>query len=172
MLRRTFLAAAGALAAAAARLRGQTRAELTRLADQQLAVTPYKSAEIMQLDTPALVGILNHADSEDFAKAKACQRLAVVGDERAVPAVASLLGDPSLGHYARTALEPMPGSAADKALRDSLARLQGSLLVGAIHSIGTRRDPDALTALARLRKSDDGSVAAAASWAINRIRRP
>ena len=96
----------------------------------------------------------------------------MVGDESAVPALEALLGSARLSHYARTALEPLPGAAADAALRGSLRTLDGPLLVGVIHSIGVRRDREAIGALAPLRYVADSQVADAATWAIHRIRRP
>src|SRR5205814_291218 len=105
-----------------------------------------------------------------YAKAKACQRLAVVGDASAVPAVAPLLSDPMLSHYARTALEPMPGKQADDALRAALGKVQGRLLIGVIGSIGKRRDAAAIVALEHLRRGDDVDVSRAASLALARIR--
>lgn len=172
MLRRTFLAIAAAAVAVRQRLRGQNRGELQRMTDEQLASTPHKSEEIMGMASAELVGILKDPDATEFAKAKACQRLAVVGDAAAVPALAGLLSDDRLAHYARTALEPMPSGAADLALREALGKLDGSLLVGVINSIGVRRDPMALTALARLRHGDNQAVTQAATAAVNRIRRP
>ncbi len=172
MLRRTLFAIGFAAAAVGKRLRGQSRAELTSLAEQQLATTPFKSQHIMRMRSGDLVSILEDPYSSEFSKAKACQRLAVVGDESAVPALAVLLRDPRLSHYARTALEPMPGPSVDLALRGALGNLEGGLLVGVINSIGWRRDPKALTALAKLRHGDDASVAAAATAAISGIRRP
>ncbi len=172
MLRRTFFTAAVFAAAVRKRLAGQSRSELNRSAEQALAGTPYKAAEIMKLHSADLVAILEDPDSTEFMKAKACQRLAVVGDEWTAPAAASLLSDPGLSHYARTALESMPGSAAHRALREALGALEGDLLIGAINSIGLRRDPKALPALAALRHGVDASVAAAATAAIGRIRRP
>ena len=172
MLRRTFFAITAAAVAVGKRLRGQNRGELQRMTDEQLATTPHKSEEIMGMASADLVAILDDSDATEFAKAKACQRLAQVGDDAAVPALAGLLGDAQLSHYARTALEPMPPGAADQALRDALGKLQGSLLVGVINSIAVRRDPMALAGLAQLRQSDDQAVRDAATAAINRIRRP
>lgn len=172
MVRRTFLAMASALAAVGSRLRGQNRGELERMAQEQLATTPHKSAEIMRMGSAELQRILKDPGSSEFAKAKACQRLAVVGDEASVPAIAALLGDPRLSHYARTALEPMPGPAASKALREALGRLEGILRVGVINSIAVRRDGEALPLLAELRRSEDADAAAAATSAIHRILRP
>ena len=172
MFRRTFIAIASAAVALGRRLQGQSRGELQRMTDEQLAATPHKSAKIMAMGTAELVKILEDAGANEFARAKACQRLAVVGDDSAVPALASLLTDSRLSHYARTALETLRGSGADRALRDALASVEGGLLVGVINSIGSRRDPRALDALAKLRHGDDEDVAAAATWAISRIRRP
>ena len=172
MLRRTFFAIGAIVAAAGKRLRGQTRVNLNQLANQQLAATPYKSAEIMAMESADLIQLLEDPESSEFARAKACQRLAVVGDEAAVPSLARLLSDPKLSHYARMALEPMPGESVDQPLREALASLEGELLIGVINSIGLRRDQGALKALATLRHGDDADVAAAATWAINRIRRP
>ncbi len=173
MLRRTFFAIAAATVAVGNRLRGQNRGELQRMTDEQLASTPHKSEEIMGMASAELVAILNDSDATEFAKAKACQRLAVVGDAAAVPALAGLLSDARLAHYARTALEPMSSGAADQALREALGKLDGSLLVGVINSIGVRRDPLALAGLAELRHSEeDQTVREAATAAINRIRRP
>lgn len=172
MLRRTFIALTGLVLAARKRLRGQSRSELARMLVEQLQSTSFRSSRIMEMGSPELVRILGDGSSSEFAKAKACQRLAVVGEESAVPAVARLLADSKLSHYARTALEAMPGDAADKALREALGTLEGGQLVGVINSIGVRRDPEALMALAALRHGDDSDVAAAATWAIGRIRRP
>ena len=166
MLRRTFFAITAAAVAVGKRLRGQDRGELQRMTDAQLASTPHKSEEIMGMASADLVAILGDSDATEFAKAKACQRLAVVGGPSAVPALAELLDDQKLAHYARTALEPMPSGAADQVLREALGRLSGGLLVG------VRRDPMALAGLAQLRQSDDQAVRDAATAAINRIRRP
>ncbi len=172
MLRRTFFAITAAAVAVGKRLRGQNRGELQRMTDEQLATTPHKSEEIMGMASADLVAILDDSDATEFAKAKACQRLALIGDDDAVPALAGLLSDVRLSHYARTALEPMPPGEADQALRDALGKLQGNLLVGVINSIGVRRDPMALAGLAQLRQSDNQAVRDAATAAINRIRRP
>ncbi len=126
----------------------------------------------MEMSSAELAAILTDPGADDFRKAKACQRLAVVGDDAAVPAIAALLGNSTLSHYARTALEPYPGAAASEALREALGRLDGDLLIGVINSIGRRKDPRALDALAKLRRSDDQDISQAAEAALGRIRSP
>lgn len=131
----------------------------------------YGTAEkIMALPVAKLVAILKDAAASEFAKAKACQRLAVAGDRSAVPALAALLGDDKLAHYARTGLEPIPDPAADEALRTALGQLKGRLLVGVINSIGVRKDAKAIEPLAKLMYHADAEVASAASSALGRIR--
>jgi len=130
------------------------------------------AAEIMALDWARLMAILEDPDATVFAKAKACQRLAVVGNHFTVGAIAPLLADPQLAHYARFALEPAPAPAADQALREAAGRLKGRLLVGVINSIGMRRDPEAIPLLGRLVNDADPEVARAAVEALARIRPP
>jgi len=107
-----------------------------------------------------------------YAKAKACQKLAVVGDKSAVPALAALLTDPQLSHYARFGLEPVPDPSADDALRAALKKVKGKLLVGVINSIGVRRDRKAIADLEKLRHDSDTEVARAADAALARLRPP
>ncbi len=100
---------------------------------------------------------------------EACRLLAVMGGRDAVPALAALLGDDSLAHLARNALEGMPSSAVDATLRDALQTLGGPFRVGVINSIGVRRDPKAVRPLAACLCDPDAAVAAAASAALGRI---
>lgn len=133
----------------------------------------YGTAEqIMALPPAKLVEILRDPKASIYAKAKACQRLAVSGDHSAVPALAALLTDPQLSHYARYALEPMPDPAAAEALRAALGKVKGRLLVGVINSLGQRRDAQSVEALGKLLDDPDREVAEAASAALARIRPP
>jgi HEAT repeat protein len=130
------------------------------------------AAQIMGLPLARLVALLQDQNASEYAKAKACQRLAVIGDRTAVPALAPLLGEPKLSHYARIALERIPDRSADEALRGALGKVQGNLLVGVVSSIGCRRDANAITALEKLRHDANGDVARAADGALARIRPP
>lgn len=129
-------------------------------------------AQIMALPPARLIAILKDPKASAYAKAKACQRLAVVGDRTAVQALAPLLVDPQLSYYARFALEPIPGPSVDEALRTALGQVRGKLLVGVINSIGQRKDAKAINALALLLENADSEVASAANAALARIRPP
>ena len=83
--------------------------------------------------------------------------------------LATLLADEKLAHMARYALEPIPDPAVDEALRAAVSTLKGRPLVGAICSIGVRRDGKALPLLARLLRDADAEVAQAAARALGRL---
>ena len=119
-------------------------------------------------DVSSLIQVLN-SDSPDFEKAKACQQLAIVGDDSAVSALAALLSDDQLSTYARSALENMPGDDVDEALRLACSSLKEKNLLGVIQSLGKRQSPNALPALAKHLDSDDSLVCIAASRAIGQI---
>lgn len=128
------------------------------------------AAQIMALPPAKLIDLLQQPNASVYAKAKACQRLAVVGDKSAVPALAALLTHPQLSHYARFGLEPMRDASVDDALRAALGRVKGRLLAGVINSIGFRRDKQAIASLDRLRRDADPEVAQASDAALARVR--
>jgi HEAT repeat protein len=102
-------------------------------------------------------------------KAIACKQLAMHGSKAAVPELEKLLADEKLASWARIALEVIPDAAADEALRNQVGKLQGNLLIGAINSIGVRRDQAAVEALATRLADRDAEVASAAAVALGRI---
>jgi HEAT repeat protein len=129
----------------------------------------FQAGNIGSLDQAGLIGFLKDSKATTFQKAKSCQRLAGIGTEEVVPALAALLADPQLAVYARYGLEPIPGPAADLALRDALRKVKGKLLVGVINSIGVRRDAGAVGALAALLNNPDVETARAAAAALGSI---
>lgn len=130
------------------------------------------AAAIRALPAAKLNALLADAQATPYAKAKACARLAVIGDAASVAAIAPLLEDDKLNVYARTALEQIPGDAATQALIAALPKLGGNNLVGAINSLGVRHDPKAVDALSKLVNAHNPETARAASLALALIRRP
>ncbi len=111
------------------------------------------------------------SDADVFAKAKACQRLALIGDPYAAPALGKLLSDAQLSAYARAALETIGGPQAAQELVIAARQLDGKLLAGAVNSLGALRAPGAST-LALCRKlvdGDDAALSAVALAALGRI---
>jgi HEAT repeat protein len=109
------------------------------------------------------------SDAPPGDKAIACKKLAIYGSEEAVPALAPLLEDNQLASWALIALEAIPGSAPDLALRQAAGKLHGELLVGVIDSIGVRRDAGAVKILAGKLTESDTAVASAAAVSLGKI---
>src|SRR4051794_31223383 len=59
------------------------------------------AAEVMALPVARLTAILQDSSASVYARAKACQRLAVIGDKSAAPGLAAMLGNAQLAVYAR-----------------------------------------------------------------------
>ena len=108
-------------------------------------------------------------DSSWEGKEAACRALRQVGTAKAVPVLASLLGDPTLSHLARYALESMPCAEAAQALRDALVKTEGLPRTGIAISLGVRRDAEAAPLLASLLTDADVDTAKAAAGALGRI---
>jgi HEAT repeat protein len=115
-----------------------------------------------------LIAVLK-SDAPRKAKADACRELARVGTRESVAPLAALLCNEELSHMARYGLEPIPDPAVDTALRETLDKVNGRLLVGVIGSIGMRRDPKAVTALVKRLADKDSEVVQAAARALGRI---
>ena len=80
-----------------------------------------------------------------------------------IPAIAALLKDADLSHMARYALEAIGTADADSALRTALPATTGTQRIGIINSLGQRRDPQAIPALAALANAGDDEAAASAA---------
>jgi HEAT repeat protein len=109
------------------------------------------------------------SDAPDAEKAIACKKLAIHGSSEAVPDLARLLPYERLSSWARIALEAIPGTPADEALRNATKSLEGKLLIGTINSIGVRRDAKAVALLTARLQDKDAEVASAAAVALGRI---
>ncbi|MCS7238572.1 MAG: HEAT repeat domain-containing protein [Thermoguttaceae bacterium] len=116
-----------------------------------------------------LVAILR-SDAPYMEKLRACKRIRQLGAPAAVPALGELLfADENLSHAARIALEAIPDPVAGRVLVDALPKLDGSRRIGAIQSLGVRRETEAVSALVPLLGSADPETAAAAAEALGNI---
>jgi len=130
-----------------------------------------ESSKPGQPSEPQLIQLLR-SDAPAAVKAPACKQLAIYGSEAAVPELAKLLTDEQLASWARIALEAIPGSAADEALRGAAGALKGKLLIGVINSIAVRRDAAAVEVLASRLQDQDVETASAAAAALGHIGNP
>ncbi|MGB8854159.1 MAG: HEAT repeat domain-containing protein [Pirellulales bacterium] len=119
----------------------------------------------------ALIAVLR-SDKPEAEKAITCKQLAVYGSAVAVPDLAPLLANERLASWARIALEAIPGAESDAALRKAAETLAGNLRIGAINSLGVRRDAGGVPLLTGLLKAEDPAVAAAAAAALGSIGTP
>jgi HEAT repeat protein len=126
-------------------------------------------AQISSADQQRKLIELLKSDAPPAEKAITCKRLAICGTKDAVPALAPLLADPQLASWARIALEAIPDAAAEDALCEALGKLQGRLLIGAINSLGVRRDAKAVPGLLGKLQDADADVASAAAEALGHI---
>ena len=133
-----------------------------------LTPTYANDPNFQKVDEQKLIAVLK-SEAPLYDKTRACQKLAVFGSEKAIPVLAGLLGDKTLGDYARIALEPIKSPKVDDTLRAAAGRLKGRLLAGVITSIGARRDAKAVGALQKFVSDKDKSVARAALFALGRI---
>jgi HEAT repeat protein len=121
-------------------------------------------------DVAARLGtILAAPDATHAAKVFVCQQLAVFGTAGQVPLLARMLDDPQTAEIARWTLDAIPGEAASAALRRALTRLTGPALIGAVNSLGLRRDGPSVAPLTALLAHADPGVAAAAAEALGKI---
>lgn len=132
-----------------------------------LAANPESAADKQR----RLIAVLQ-SDAPPQDKAIPCKQLAIYGNKDAVPALAPLLANKDLASWARIALEAIPGPEADEALRNAAAKLEGSLLIGAINSLGVRRDAQAVPVLAGKLRDPKLEIVNAAAVAIGKIGGP
>jgi hypothetical protein len=118
-----------------------------------------------------LVVVLSMAVPRD-AKDYVCRKLMVVGTAASTAALGALLADEDSSHMARYALERMPAPEASQTLRDALPNLAGRLKIGAISSLGVRKDAESVSALTGLLADADSAVARAAAIALGDICSP
>ena len=155
-----------AFAALARYDRGSGRGALQPIDDAVAAAT--QDAALRAALETRLVAVLR-APASAVAREFACEKLARIGGPDAVPALAALLADPDLAHAAAHALRAIPGEAASHALRQSLGRLSGLPLMGAIAALGQRRDVASVVALAGFLGHAEARVATAAAAALGEI---
>jgi HEAT repeat protein len=109
------------------------------------------------------------SDAPRSAKDFVCRKLMLIGTAASVPALSALVGDKDLSHMARYALERIPSKEAAAALCEAAGKLSGALKIGAISSLGSRGDNEAVSVLAGLVGDGDAAVAKAAAAALGAI---
>jgi HEAT repeat protein len=135
--------------------------------DEAVIATRGDAAARRDLETRLIAELENNTSRS--AKDFICRTLKTMGTSESVPALAKLLPDEDLSHMARFALERIPAPEAAAAMRDALPRLSDTLKVGAIGSLGVRRDAASVATLAGSLLDTDTSIASAAAHALGTI---
>jgi hypothetical protein len=145
---------------------GQSRLALTKMSDiiKQAHSSP---AELKKIEK-SLLGVLT-SDATRAGKQFVCRELSIIGSGESVPVLGKMLTGEETSDMARYALERIPGTAVNSALREALRQAKGKPKVGIINSLGQRRDKKAVRALSRLVGNSDKTVAAAAAAALGHI---
>jgi len=145
---------------------GQSRLALTEVSDI-IKKAHGSSAELRRIEK-SLLGVLT-SDSKRAGKQFVCRELSIIGTGQSVSVLANMLTDEETSDMARYALERIPGTAVNEALRGALRKAKGKPKIGIINSLGQRRDRRAVRALGRLVGNSDKTVATAAAAALGQI---
>lgn len=101
-----------------------------------------------------------------------CKQLSMMGSEAAIPVLTAMLADVKTAELGRYALERIPGSAVDQAVRESLAKTSGRTRIGVIDTLGVRRDMGSVSGLRPLALGSEPAEASAALFALAKIANP
>jgi len=145
---------------------GQSRLALTEVSDI-IKKAHSSPAELKKIEK-SLLSVLT-SDAKRAGKQYVCRELSIIGSSQSVPVLGKMLTDEETSDMARYALERIPGTAVNDALRGALRAAKGKPKVGIINSLGQRRDTRAVRALSRLVDNPDQMIAAAAAAALGQI---
>jgi hypothetical protein len=142
---------------------GQSRLPLTEVSE--IIKKAQGDKEQLAKIEKALLGVLE-SDATRAGKQFVCRELSIIGTEQSVPTLAKMLTGEETSDMARYALERIPGSAVDEALRRSLRGARGNARIGIINSLGQRRDEGSVKILSMIlgrRRNQETAIAAAAA---------
>lgn len=146
---------------------GKSRAALVEFSDSLREV--YGNKKKLKKIEDDLLDVLKSSDSTRAGRQFACRQLGIIGTDRSVSTLAKMLTGEETSDMARYALERIPDSAVDDALREALPKATGKVKVGIINSLGQRRDSKSVSALSKLVADSDSMVAEAAIAALGTI---
>ena len=141
---------------------GNPARELERTVFQLPADSPLRSAIEQKL-----IDALDQ--SNENGRGVICRQLRVIGTDKCVPTVATLLDDPKLSPFARYALEGIGSDAALKAMHDMLGKTSGTVQLGILNSLARRTYQPMRMDCVELMASEDRAIASAAIRALGRL---
>lgn len=108
------------------------------MAIEEAIVAAHGNAEKLAEIEQALLEVLQ-SEAPIPAKEYICRQLALIGTDRCVPVLAAMLPDAELSDRARLALEAIPTTVADEALRAALDKVEGDQRAGIVNSLDERK---------------------------------
>jgi type 1 glutamine amidotransferase len=148
---------------------GQSRLALTELSEI-IKKAHGDKAELAKIEK-ALLGVLE-SDAKQAGKQYVCRELSIIGTEQSVEVLGGMLADEKTSDMARYALERIPGTSVDDALRRSLRKAKGKAKIGIVNSLGQRGDKKAVRPLTKMVNGKNEALATAAAAALGRIATP
>jgi HEAT repeat protein len=148
---------------------GRSRTALSAFSDTLRSF--YPNAELLAAAQERMLGMLK-ADATRASKQYLCQELSLMGDEKAVPVLSSMLKDSVTFDMAMYALERIPSPAVDGALTDRLPKSEAREKIGLVNALGNRAAARAVPALTDLLMDRDEDVGLAAAAALGKIGGP
>ncbi len=146
---------------------GQSRASLTMLSD--FVRWAIDHPDVRARTEERFIKFLKRKDASLPGKQFVCRQLSLIGTEKSVPVLVSLLRKEKTSNMARYALERIPGEKVDVELLKALKKTRGLVRIGIVNTLGVRRYAKALSELKKLVYDKDAEVASAAVAAIGRI---
>lgn len=148
---------------------GQSRVPLTQLTDIIDDVSD-RPEELKRIEKRLLEFLWS--DATLAGKQFICKQLSIIGTEEAVPTLAAMLPDAATSDMARYALERIPGSSVDEALRRALPKITGKERIGIINTLGLRGDYRSVPSMGTFVYNSDSETAIAAVAALGQIAGP
>ena len=141
---------------------GQSRLPLTEVSELIKKAQGDKS-QLAKIEKDLLMVL--DSGAKRAGKQFVCRQLSIIGTGQSVSTLAKMLTGEETSDMARYALERIPGSAVDEALRGALRKAKGNVKIGIINSLGQRRDKKAVGNLSKIlgRKNQEAATAAAAA---------
>lgn len=143
--------------------------DLQRFDPVRQAVAASRTDEPVRADLERRLVAIVESGATDLAKDYACRQLAMIGSDAALPALARLLPNPRMSYMARFALEGIGSPAARKTLREMLGKTEGRQKMGAVISLGSLADAEAVPAIAALLEENNRELREACLVALGRI---
>jgi len=145
---------------------GDSREPLTSVADW---VRDSAGDEKKRTAVAAELAATLATDATFDCKQFVCRQLWLVAGPAEIAAIAPLLRDPKTADMARYALERMADESVDKVLAEALGAVDDATKVGIVNSLGERRSPASVAAIAPLLASADAKLAYSAAVALGKI---